>query len=93
MFDTISPDVLNWVIGGKQDTNAALTAMLTQITGSLKELGANKSSSMDQMLPMMMMMMMMGKGGGGGQQVVAAAPPPPPPPEAAAASRISVNVG
>jgi hypothetical protein len=82
VFDIIASDALEWVIGGKADTNAAMTAMLTQISSAVKELGQSKNNSMDQMLPMMMAMMMMGKGGGGGAQVAAAPPPPaagPPP--------------
>jgi len=45
VFQTIAPDVLEWVIGGKADTNAALTAMLTQISSAVKELGQSKNNS------------------------------------------------
>jgi hypothetical protein len=90
VFATISPDVLEWVIGGKADTNAAMTAMLTQISSSLKDLG-KKDTSSDSMMPMMMAMMMMGKGGGGGAQVAAAPPPPPSGPPPGGLVNVEVN--
>lgn len=55
--------------------NDQLTAMLTQITDSIKSLTQNNQN--DPMQMMMMMMMMGGMGGGGGG--VASAPPPAPP--------------
>ncbi|MDQ3336549.1 MAG: hypothetical protein M4D80_15385 [Myxococcota bacterium] len=55
--------------GGSSDQ---LTAMLTQITSSIKELGNKQSGGMDPM--MMMMMMMMGGGGGAAGGAAAAAP-------------------
>lgn len=90
MFTTISNDVLGTVIGGKADANEALTGMLTQISGAIKDLGNKPKDSMDPMA-MMMMVMMMGKGGGGGAQQVAAAPPPEPPP--ARPNMVNVSVG
>jgi len=45
--------------------NDQLTAMLTQITSSIKDLAGQQNQGMDPMM-MMMMMMMMGGGGGGG---------------------------
>jgi hypothetical protein len=80
-FATISSVDLDQVAGGaarvtaRSGGNSEVTAMLTQITSSIKDLANSKSSGMDPM--MMMMMMMMGGGGGGG---AAAAPAPPPPP-------------
>ncbi|MEO8698824.1 MAG: hypothetical protein ABI867_02240 [Kofleriaceae bacterium] len=59
--------------GGGADSE--ITAMLTQVTNSIKDLASSKSSGgMDPM--MMMMMMMMGGGGGGGGAVAAPAPAP-----------------
>jgi hypothetical protein len=46
-------------------SNDQLTAMLTQITSSIKDLASQQNQGMDPMM-MMMMMMMMGGGGGGG---------------------------
>jgi hypothetical protein len=61
----IAPDVLENVSGGKNDDS--LTALLSQITSSLKDLGYNhgNTSNTDMML-MMMVMMGGGFGGGGG---------------------------
>ena len=61
--------------------NDQLTAMMTQITDSIKSLAQNNNQQ-DPMQMMMMMMMMGGMGGGGGG---AAAPAPAPPPPAATA--------
>jgi len=61
--------------GGSSDQ---LTAMLTQITDSIKALaGQNNQSDPSQMLMMMMMMGGMGGGGGGGGYVAAPASAPP----------------
>ena len=46
--------------------NDQLTAMLTQITSSIKDLAGQQNQGMDPMMMMMMMMMMGGGGGGGG---------------------------
>ena len=60
--------------------NSELTAMLTSIGNSIKELAASKGSSgQDPMQMMMMMMMMGGMGGGGGSAAPAPAAPPPAP--------------
>jgi len=61
--------------------NAELTAMLTSIGDSIKDLASAKSSSGGDPMQMMMMMMMMGGMGGGGGAAPAAAPPPPTPPQ------------
>jgi hypothetical protein len=89
-----SPDLAG-VFGGASRVSSRssgssdqLTTMLTQITGSIKDLASNKNQS-DPMM-MMMMVMMMGGGGGGGGATVAAAPPPPPPPQPVI--KISTNV-
>jgi len=82
-FATIDTAQLGKVAGGASrvssrtgGSNDQLTAMLTQVTDSIKDLAKNQSSGgMDPMM-MMMMMMMMGGGGGGGAAPVAAAPPP-----------------
>lgn len=81
----IAPSLLAHVTGGasrvssRSGNNDQLTAMLTQVTSSIKDLaGSKQSTGMD---PMMMMMMMGGMGGGGGGQQVAAAAPAAPPPQ------------
>ena len=91
MFTTIAPEALDGVTGGKGDANEALTAMLTQISSSIKELANNNQSKSGFDPMMMMMMMMMGKGGGGGGAQVAAAPPPEPPPVQPNIVRVSVG--
>jgi hypothetical protein len=81
-FASISAADLDKVSGGaarvtarSSGASSEITAMLTQVTNSIKDLASSKSSGgMDPM--MMMMMMMMGGGGGGGG--AAAAPPPAP---------------
>ena len=89
LTETIDPDTLETVAGGASrvssrvsGSNDQLTAMLTQITSSIKDLANTKSGGMDPM--MLMMMMMMGGGGGGG--AVAAAP------AAAAVATPTINV-
>jgi hypothetical protein len=70
-FESIDPVQLATVAGGasrvstRSGGNDQLTAMLTQITSSIKDLAGSQSSGMDPMM-MMVMMMMMGGGGGGG---------------------------
>jgi hypothetical protein len=73
------------VTSRSSSSNDQLTTMLTQITSSIKDLGANKNQS--DPMQMMMMMMMGGSGGSGG---AVAAPPPPPP--AAPVVNISTSV-
>ena len=71
-FESIDPAKLATVAGGasrvsaKSGGNDQLTAMLTQITSSIKDLASNQSSGMDPMMMMVMMMMMGGGGAGGG---------------------------
>ncbi len=80
---TIKTADLEHVAGGASRVSARsggseqLTAMLTQVTSSIKDLANNQNKG--GMDPMMMMMMMMGQGGGGGAAAAPAAPPPPPP--------------
>jgi hypothetical protein len=77
-FESIDPAQLATVAGGasrvsaKSGGNDQLTAMLTQITSSIKDLASSQSSGMDPMM-MMVMMMMMGGGGGGGAGYAAGA--------------------
>lgn len=84
-FQSIDLNQLSTVSGGASRVTARssgnsdqLTAMLTQITDSIKALAQNNNQN--DPMQMLMMMMMMGGGGGGGGGGVAAAPPPPPPP-------------
>jgi hypothetical protein len=93
-FTSIATEDLNKVAGGaarvtarSSGANSEITAMLTQVTSSIKDLAGQKQSGMDPMM-MMMMMMMMGGGGGGG----AAAAPPPPAPAAPPTINISTSV-
>lgn len=74
-FTSVDPQQLATVAGGASRVSsrssggdAELTAMLTQIGSSIKDLAAakNTSSGGDTMQLMMMMMMMGGGGGGGG---------------------------
>ena len=59
--------------------NSEITALLTQVTSSIKDLAGQKSGGMDPMMMMMMMMMMGGGGGGGAVAAPAPAPAPQPP--------------
>lgn len=81
-FATINPDQLNEVAGGasrsSSGSNSELTAMLTQISSSIKDLASQNNNSGGDTMQMMLMMMMMGGGGGGG--AVAAAPAAQTPP-------------
>ena len=74
-FESIAVDSLADVTGATSHTNAQLTAMLTQISSSIKDVANNKNQNQIDPMMMMMMMMMGGSGGGGGSQVVAAPPP------------------
>lgn len=78
-FASIDLDALATVAGGaarkpstSDGSDAQVTALLTQITDSLKNLG-NQNSGGDNTTQLLMMMLMMGGLGGGGG-VVAAAP-------------------
>jgi len=79
-FEAIDPTALETVAGGAArvsgggSSNDQLTAMLTQITSSIKDLAASKNTGTDPMTMMLMMMMMGGMGGGGGGGGYAAAP-------------------
>jgi len=82
-LESIAPDQLESVAGGatrvsgKGGADAELTAMLTQIGSSIKDLAAAKSSnSGGDTMQLMLMMLMMGGGGGGGGGVAAPAGPP-----------------
>jgi hypothetical protein len=87
-FMSIDSEQLANVAGGAarvtaraSGNNSELTAMLTSIGDSIKDLASSKGSSgQDPMQMMMMMMMMGGMGGGGGSAAPAAAPTPPPAP-------------
>ena len=70
-FEPIENATLDHVAGGAKG-NSEVTAALSAIQGSLKDLGGSKNSGSDPMQMMLMMMMMGGLGGGGGG--VAAAP-------------------
>jgi hypothetical protein len=78
-LETIDPAQLTQVAGGAS-SNDQLTAMLTQITSSIKDLASSKGSQSDPMQMMMMMMMMGGFGGGGGGGGYVAAGPAAGPP-------------
>jgi len=71
-FAAIDPAALNQVAGGvSRGSSDQVTAMLTQITSSIKDLASQKSSGSDPMQMMLIMMMMGGMGGGGGGVVAA----------------------
>ena len=83
-FQSIDPSELAGVAGGasrvtarSSSSNDQLTAMMTQITDSIKALAQNNNQS-DPMQMMMMMMMMGGMNGGGGGAAAAPAAPAPP---------------
>jgi len=72
-LESITPDMLESVAGGatrvsgKGGGDAELTAMLTQIGSSIKDLAASKNTSGGgDTMQLMLMMLMMGGGGGGG---------------------------
>jgi bacteriocin-like protein len=78
-FETISTTTLASVTGGTSSSkDTQLTAMLTDISKSIKDAADAKNKGQDP-TQLMMMMMMGGMGGGGGSTQVAAAPPPPAP--------------
>jgi len=93
-FQSIDPSALADVAGGvsrvtarSSSSNDQLTAMMTQITDSIKALASNNNQQ-DPMQMMMMMMMMGGMGGGG----AAAAPPAAPPQQQAPVINITTTV-
>jgi hypothetical protein len=72
-FASIDLNALEKVAGGaSRGSSDQVTAMLTQISSSIKDLAGQKSSGSDPMQMMLIMMMMGGFGGGGGGGVVAA---------------------
>jgi hypothetical protein len=85
-FASIDAADLSKVSGGaarvtarSSGSNSEITALLTQVTSSIKDLANQKpSGGMDPMMMMMMMMMGGGGGGGGGQVAAPAAAPTPP---------------
>jgi len=75
-LETIDTDKLDTVSGGavrSSSKNDDLTAMLGDITSSIKDLANNKNQGMDPMNMILIMMMMGGFGGGGGGGVIGAA--------------------
>jgi hypothetical protein len=82
-IETIDRDALAQVAGGARSTSRSgsddqITAMLQQITSSIKDLASTRNQS-DPTQMLLMMMMMGGMGGGGGGVVAgpaAAASPP-----------------
>lgn len=84
-FVSIDTEALETVAGAaSSSSNDQLTATLTQITSSIKDLANTKNNSSMDPMQMMLMMMMMGGGGGGG--VVAA-------PGVGVAAQPIINVG
>jgi hypothetical protein len=74
-FAPIDLNALEKVAGGaSRGSSDQVTAMLTQISSSIKDLAGQKSSGSDPMQMMLIMMMMGGFGGGGGGGGVVAAP-------------------
>ncbi|HWO23776.1 MAG TPA: hypothetical protein VNO30_33775 [Kofleriaceae bacterium] len=76
-FASIDLNALEKVAGGVSRTTGGssdqVTAMLTQITSSIKDLASQKNSGSDPMQMMLIMLMMGGMGGGGGGVVAAPA--------------------
>ncbi len=74
-FVQIDADLLEAVAGAASRSSSSsdqqLQAMLTQITGSIKDLANQQNKGMDPM-QLMLMMLMLGGGPGGGGGVVAA---------------------
>jgi len=72
-FASIDPTALEKVAGGvSRGSSDQVTAVLNQITSSIKDLAGQKNSGNDPMQMMLIMLMMGGFGGGGGGGVVAA---------------------
>ena len=75
-FEAIALEALQNVAGGaarSKGSDSEITAMLSSITSSIKDLASSKNNQgMDPMM-MIMMMMMMGGGGGGGGVIAAPA--------------------
>lgn len=84
VFASITPEQLVKVAGGAsrvsgKQSDTDLTAMLTQIGSSIKDLAASKNNNSggDTMQMMLMMLMMGGMGGGGGGAVAGPVGTPP----------------
>lgn len=76
-FESIDPTTLEAVSGGAtrvsgKGGDAELTAMLTSIGDSIKDLANQKNNSGGDTMQLMMMMLMMGGFGGGGGGGIAA---------------------
>lgn len=74
-FEAIALEALTKVAGGAARSSkgdSEITAMLSSITSSIKDLGSKNNQSMDPMQMILIMMMMGGMGGGGGGGVIAA---------------------
>ncbi len=76
-FEAIALEALQNVAGGaarSKGSDSEITAMLSSITSSIKDLASSKNnSSMDPMQMILIMMMMGGMGGGGGGVIAAPA--------------------
>jgi hypothetical protein len=82
-FEAIALEALQNVAGGAARSSkgdSELTAMLTSITSSIKDLANNQNQGQDPMQMILMMMMMGGFGGGGGGGGYIAAPAAATPP-------------
>jgi hypothetical protein len=81
-FESIDPSKLEAVAGGAARASSSgssdITAAITAIQSSIKDLASNQNTGMDPMMMIMMMMMMGGGGGGGGYMPAAAAVGTPP---------------
>ena len=72
-FAQIDETLLETIAGGaSKKSDESLQLMLTQITGSIKDLANSQNKGTDPM-QMMLMMLMLGGGGGGGGVVAAPA--------------------
>jgi hypothetical protein len=77
-IETIEPALLARVAGAATSSSDQITAVLTQITSSIKDLASSKNQSdPTQLLMMMMLMGGLGGGGGGGTYVAGPAAGPP----------------
>ena len=80
-FESIDPNALSTVAGGASrgsKGDSEVTAALSAIQDSLKDLAGSKSNSgMDPMQMILIMMMMGGMGGGGGGVIGSPAHAPP----------------
>lgn len=80
-FESIANEALDRISGGSSHTkNSEVTAALTAIQGSLKDLASSRNSNQTDPMQMILMMMLIGGGGGGGGGYVAAPAPAAAPP-------------